>query len=161
MTPAELTGVLLKMPPRSAQVLGHRFVQGLSREACAELYGVTPEAWDVLLLRATQDFTGQRGPQPFELERERAAALRAQVEDNPALALSELGKHRDEVKRLLDEAEAQAEASPQRKRETTLRWVAIITIALLSAYFYWQQREREQNQRRAPHPTVPAPETNH
>jgi hypothetical protein len=161
MTPAELTGVLLHMPPRSAQVLGHRFVQGLSREACAELYGVTPEAWDVLLLRATRDFTGQRGPQPFELEQQQAAALRAQVEDNPALALNALATHREDVKRLLDEAEAQAEASPQRKRESLLRWIAIVTIAVLSAYFYWQQQEREKNQRRAPHPTVPAPDTKH
>jgi hypothetical protein len=159
MTPADLTAVLLKMPPRSAQVLGHRFVQGLSREACAELYGVTPEAWDVLLLRAARDFEGQTGPQSFEIEQQQAAGLRTQLEDSHALKA--LTTHREEIQRLLDEAEARAEASPERKRETLLRWIAIVTIAALSLYFYQQQQEREQNQRRAPHPTVPAPDTTH
>jgi hypothetical protein len=159
MTPADLTEALLKMPPRSAQVLGHRFVQGLSREACAELYGVTPEAWDVLLLRAARDFEGQAAPQPFEVEQQQAAALSTHPEQTQALQA--LITHREEVRRRLDEAEARAEASPERKRESLLRWIAIITIALLSLYFYRQQQEREQNQRRAPHPTVPAPDTQH
>jgi hypothetical protein len=154
MTPVELTQKLLSMPPRSAQVLGHRFVQGLDRDACAKLYGVTPEAWDVLLWRAARDFEGGPvRPERFEDEQAHAATLRAQLEDGHAL--NELVAHRAEVQRLLDQAEAQAEASPERKRETTLRWVAIAVIAALSAYFYWRQQERENEKRWAPYLTVP------
>jgi hypothetical protein len=154
MTPEELTRVLLAMPPRSAQVLGHRFLEGLTREACAQLYGVSVEAWDVLLYRAVRDFEGGGKPQPFEVEQQQAAALRANLDDNHPLV--ELVTHRDEVRRLLDQAEAAAEASPERKRETVLRYIAIGIIALLSAYFYWQQDQREKNVRRAPYLTVPA-----
>lgn len=159
MTPEELTRVLLAMPPRSAQVLGHRFLEGLTREGCAALYGITPEAWDLLLYRAAREFEGQRGPLPFEEEQRQAAALRAQLEDRHPLL--ELVTHRDEVRRLLDQAEQAAEASPARKRETVLRWIAIATIAVLSGYFYLQQQEREKNVRRAPYLTVPAPDAGH
>jgi hypothetical protein len=160
MTPAELTQVLLQMPPRSAQVLGHRFLHGLDREGCAKLYGITADAFDVLLLRAARDFQGKPLPETYDDERREAALLRVELEQG-SNGLLELFTHRDEVRRLLHEAEERAEASPERKRETALRWLAIIVIAVLGAYFMWKDHEREQNKRYAPYLTVPAPDAQH
>src|SRR5438105_2064349 len=101
MTASELTRVLLAMPARSAQVLRHRFLEGRTREQCAELYAIEPAAFDVLLLRAWRDFEGKSSPQPFAEEQRDAAALREGLPQ----ALIELQRQGDEVRRLLAEAE--------------------------------------------------------
>ncbi len=158
MTPVELADLLLAMPPRSAQVLGNRFLEGRSREDCAALYGLTLESWDALLFRSAREF-GVPHPASISYEDEvrEAAALRSQLESDPSHPLNALTQHRDEVRRLLVEAELKAEASPARARETLLRRLAIVAILVLSAYFYWRQQEKEHAQRRADWMVQPAP----
>src|ERR1700752_1852828 len=80
---------LTRIPPRSAQLLTFRCVEGKSLEDCAALYGVSTQALGVHLLRAASQLRvaledpGAKDPvlpsdvpaPPFEWEREQGARL--------------------------------------------------------------------------------------
>ncbi|MHB8872811.1 MAG: hypothetical protein ACYC8T_03910 [Myxococcaceae bacterium] len=145
----ELTTLLRGLPPRSTQILSLRLLKGASREGCAAHYGITPEAFDVMLLRAAQELVfAERGeapgaPPPFFEEEPRAQALKRALEDPTAAGsapearlLRELVLSAAPLQAALTEAERLEEASPWRKRENVLRWLAVAAIALLTAWFY-------------------------
>jgi hypothetical protein len=139
---------LRAISPRSAQALVFRLVERTPREACASLYGIRPEAWDVKLSRALEEFCG-RPPHPappHDVETADAAALAAALEageppSEPRLALLWRAALplRDEgpaVRQALDAAAHADESSPARRREEWLRKAAIVAIVALTAFFY-------------------------
>jgi hypothetical protein len=152
MTPVELQAALAKTPARSAQVLSHRLLEAKSREACAALYGLPLEAWDVLFLRATQDFERALG-RSVATGDESAAARR--LSDSLTPELRELEAHREELKRLIDKAHADYEASPSHTLEVWARRIAIIVIVALTAWFYWREERQKKPIPYAPYLTEP------
>lgn len=131
MTPEELHRALEKMPARSAQVLGHRVLEARSRDECAALYSLKLPQWDVLFARAVQDFERALGRTPPDDD---SAAPRLAEALTPELQL--LSQHRDEVKRLMEKAQADYEASPRYTVEVWARRLAIAGIIALTLYFY-------------------------
>lgn len=144
MTPLQLAEVLHAMPPRAAAALQLRLVAGVSREGCAERYGISPQAFDVLMLRAWRDFEATlqgapaAAPRPDEQERQEAAALAGQLE-GAGSALEPLRTHAPEVRAHLEVLEAAAANSPARHREHQLRRVALVLILGLTALTLWRQ----------------------
>jgi RNA polymerase sigma-70 factor (ECF subfamily) len=55
-TRKRVSEVFSKIPPRYAEVLRMRLVEGISRLECAGRMGVTPATFDVVLYRATRAF---------------------------------------------------------------------------------------------------------
>ena len=131
MTPPELHRALERTPARSAQILSHRLLDGRAREACAALYGLNLGQWDVLFLRAVRDFERALGRAPPDDDSE---AEHISVGLTPELHA--LAQHRDEVKRLLERAAAEYEASPRFAVELWARRLAIAAIIGLTLYFY-------------------------
>lgn len=148
MTPLELQQALAKTPARSAHVLAHRLLEGRSREECAALYGLKPEQWDVLFLRAARDFESALGRDAPPAADEATEAARLGQTLTPALV--ELSTHREATRELLDKAQADYEASPSHAVEVWARRIAIIVIIALTAYFYWQEEARKQTVRWEP-----------
>ncbi len=119
-----------------------RFLEGDSREASAVRYGLDPNVYDQLLERSARPFLARLRGQPAvvladDAEARAAVGLREQT---PAELLA-LVEHREAVKALLVQAEAEAEKSPQRARENWLRRVGIVLILAATAYFYWQEQQ--------------------
>lgn len=168
---AELARALHRMPPRHAQVLGVRCLEGRGRAEAAAHYRVPAQSYDLLLLRAARDLgAALEGappprPDPFGVEASAAQALREHLEHPPpaapapeplARALDALRSQGPEVRRELERLEAQDAASPARRRETHLRRAAVVAVLALTAWFLWQERLREANRPRfEPRPTAP------
>jgi hypothetical protein len=131
MTPNELHRALADMPARSAQVLGHRVLEARSRDECAALYSLKLPQWDVLFARAVHDFERALGGSPPDDD---ADAPRLAESLTPEL--QQLFRHRDEVKRLMEKAQADYEASPRYTVEVWARRLAIVGIIALTLYFY-------------------------
>ncbi len=131
---------LAELSPRSAQALILRLVEGRSREDCARLYGIAPEAFDVMLLRAAKELAGQVSTAPYQQElseaKELAAALSNGVRTGLAAHLEPLAEHRAEVKQRIEAAEREAERSVARRREDWIRRILVLLIIALTAYFY-------------------------
>ncbi|MBL8956923.1 MAG: hypothetical protein JNK82_39480 [Myxococcaceae bacterium] len=157
MTPLELQQALAKISARSAQVISHRVLDAKTREECAALYGLKPELWDVLFLRAVRDFERALGlPAAAGDEVEQAARLAAAL--TPALV--ELSTHRDETRRLIEKAHADYEASPSHTLEVWARRIAIVVIIALTAWFYWREQSQKGQVRYEPQRTFePVPPT--
>ncbi len=149
-TPQELADALRAIPPRAAQVLGYRLLEGHDANACAEHYGVTAEAFDVLLLRSAHPLAARFGfaqplPDDFAAEQAMATGLRAALESNAddplAAPLRALAAEKDAVRALLLQAEEAYLRSPAAQRELWLRRLAIVVVLALSAWFWWREQE--------------------
>ncbi|MFZ5471146.1 MAG: hypothetical protein ACOZIN_17125 [Myxococcota bacterium] len=147
-TPEEIERIRLRLqalPPRSAQVLYLRQVQGMNREACARFYGVTLPALDVMTLRAARAYAQTPAPLPREEEEALGARLAFALEGSatstpappelvaPLTRLREVGPM---LRQRMEEAEREEESSPSRRRETWIRRALVVLIVALSAYFY-------------------------
>lgn len=143
MTPAQLHAALAKVHARSAAILSHRLLDDRTREQCAALYGLGLEQWDLLFLRAAAAFHAALGKEAPTDALTLTPELRA------------LAEHRDEVKRLIQKAHHDYQASPAFTFETWARRVAIVVIIALTAYFYWREEQRKKYVPYAPYLTQP------
>jgi hypothetical protein len=154
---AALHEVLLRTPPRSAEVLSRVALDGWTVSTLAERYGIELASARRLLLRAARDFDAAahhaRTPAPplaDDVEQALADALAASLDGQApseavrplADALAALARHRDEVKRRLSEAELVAASSPARRRERWLNRLAIAALLALSAWLYWREQHQ-------------------
>src|SRR5262249_33277367 len=153
MTPPELQAALARTPARSAQLLSHRLLEAKSREDCAALYGLPLEAWDILFLRATRDFERALGSRAPHSDDANEAAQAAQLSRALTPELIELSDHRDELRRLIEKAQADWESSPGHTLEIWARRIAIIVIIALTAYFYWREEQQKKPVPYAPYLT--------
>jgi hypothetical protein len=151
---ATLQDVLGRCPPRSAEVLARVSHDGWSVVQLATRYGISESAAAVLLLRCARDFRfaaeGRAVPaMPLPDAEEQAlatkltAALATPAEASPDMRahaedLAALTHHRQELRRRLEAAQAEAERSPARTRELWLRRVAIALILALTAWTWWR-----------------------
>lgn len=163
LTPAALAAALRNLPPRPVALLRRRWTRGESLEACAEFYGVTPEALSIHVLRESLALTAALGgstrppASPDEEEawaRQLSAATERETASvSPALLdtvalCRRLRAVGPEVEAALVAAEHLLEASPRRKREDLIRRLAVGLLLALAAYFYWT---------RPPEPASPPP----
>ncbi|MCY1041319.1 hypothetical protein OV208_08310 [Corallococcus sp. bb12-1] len=147
-----LGAALRELEPRTAAVLLRRLVERRTLVECASWYGISSDAFSVLLLRSAVALARQAGQPAREPDGvEEAAAwermLAAAVEKDTApvpVALTpvvqvcrrmhELGP---EMETALAKA-AQAEAdSPGRAREEWLRRLAVAALLALTGWLYW------------------------
>lgn len=147
MSPQELRAVLERMPPRSARTLVLRLVEGRSRDECAAFYGISPEAFDLMLLRASDELlTAQGTPAErldFEEERRAARTLAADLEAAGGLprdardgrwgALLQLRSTPGLAEELAAAERAEAERS---RKELLIRRVLIVLLAAAALYLY-------------------------
>jgi hypothetical protein len=148
---------LTSVHPRSAQVLMARFFWvgdhlGRSPLEFAAHYGISAEAADVLLFRASREFfealSGRPGPGllPDATEAQLAHRFGQAVEgavpppefNDLILCLRGLNAHARELRARLDAAEQAELTSPEYARETWIRRAAIVVVLALSAWFYWK-----------------------
>ena len=126
---------LLALHPRDLHVLRHVAFEGGSVTSLAAKYGLSEAAAQTLLSRALRSLQG--------------LPLAPDAEERPAEFLAadgQLAALRDNQVALeagLKQAELTAAQTPFRRHERVLRWIAIIVIVALSAYFWLQDRERE------------------
>ncbi|WP_223755091.1 hypothetical protein [Myxococcus sp. RHSTA-1-4] len=170
LSPPALTAALRAMEPRPSAMLLHRLVEGRPLEACAAFYGVSVEAFSVLLLRAGVALAREVGLPAREpagedeesawarmlseaLAREDArfpAALVPVVE--PCRRLREVGA---EVAAGMEAAAREDAASPHRRREDWLRRLAVAALLALTAYLYLSRPEEPPRRPRPPVHTTP------
>jgi hypothetical protein len=146
----ELTKLMRAIPPRSSQALSVRLIEGRTREAAAQWFGITADAFDVKLYRAAVDLgAAARGleagpPLPFADEQAKAAALAAALDAAPsskavtpeASLLRELGSLAGPLREALLAAERAYLASPHGKRADRLRDLLVVIVILVTAYFF-------------------------
>lgn len=148
-----LVHLLLNAPPRSAAIVKHAALDGLSMKELATLYGIDEPRAQTLLFRALRDvqFAALR-PLPDEAEAKEVALMMAGLggEGEGARArqlLEALSAHREALQeKLAAHADAYARA-PEREKEEWLRRLAIVAVLAMAAFFYWQSQQRP-----APHP---------
>jgi hypothetical protein len=142
--------LLQAAPPRSAEIVKRVTLRGLTLDAVAAQFSLTPELGKRLVLRALLDV-------------ESGGTLRVPDADEPALAEAVLSdtvtptdplatrlhglrtRLRDHAPALEKKLEAAAEAfekSPDRARDEWLRRLAIVVVLALSAYFYWREQNK-------------------
>lgn len=143
-TTAQLLAALEAMPSRSVAILHARCIQGKSREHCAHAYGISPEAFDALLLGAANDLAHAIGAEPLAFAPQTAAQLAADFESTApteeiAHALRALRSHASALGPALEPVTDLVHV-PVSAFEKWLRRLAIIAILLLTAYLYWQEK---------------------
>lgn len=154
LTPAALSEALRHLEPRPAAVLSRRLLEERSLDACAAFYGVSREAFSVLLLRAAQSLTRAlglpaRAPVSADEEATWARMLAETLEGGTAPVAAalvstvevcqRLRAMRAEVQAALDAAEREEEASPRRRREEWVRRIVVAVLLALTAYLYWSR----------------------
>lgn len=151
MTPARLQRALETMPSRAAQTLIFHCVEGRSAPECAALYGIGLAQWEILFLEAARALAGDTAPLEDGARRSLAGQLQRAGETEPPAdsklvpllaLLRSLTEQRDEVQRLLLEAERAAAASPARAREAWLRRLAVAAIIAVSLFVWLREREQ-------------------
>ncbi|MGV3622381.1 MAG: hypothetical protein ACO1OB_16305 [Archangium sp.] len=125
-----LVRTLAAAHPRTLQIVRRSCLENLTTEQFAELYGITPDAAQILVTRAL-----------FEL---------GLIDDKEALV-----EHRAELLTRLDAAAADYAKSPDRVREERLRQLAIVVVLVLSAFFYWREANKPKTVLK-PRPPVPS-----
>jgi|CXWL01.1.fsa_nt_gi hypothetical protein len=141
----QLLAALEAMPSRSAAILTVRCVKELSRDGCAQLYGISAEAFDALLLRSANDLAQVLGQAPTVESAQAAAALGAALElpgtpGAPAAVQALRAERAAVAASLTPPPDSGAEASA---KEKWLRRAAILIVLLLTGYFYWQEKHAE------------------
>jgi hypothetical protein len=162
--------VLAALEGRPPQALGLRLLEGRSREDCAAFFGISPGAFDVMLLRAARELEQAALPGPAQPllpsgeERHQAAQL-ARVLEGDALPEAELApevkrdarllrhlrEHAPEVKAALDALQREAESSPKAKRDLWIRRGLVVLLIASALYLYGRQ------QAPSPPPGPPSP----
>lgn len=152
LTPVALCVALRELEPRAAAVLARRLLEDRSHEACATFYGVSREAFSVLLLRAAQSLTRATGlpsrPPENEDEETTWARMLAEALEGGAAPVTEalsstvevcrrLRAVRAEVRAAMEAAEREEALSPRRHREEWLRRLVVAALLALTAYLYW------------------------
>lgn len=152
LTPAALCAALRGLEPRPAAVLSRRLLEDRSHEACAAFYGVSREAFSVLLLRAALSLakaTGLTTRPPMDEHEETlwARMLSESLEGATSPGLAALGPTvevcrrlkaaRVEVRAALEAAEREEENSPRHRREEWIRRVLVAVLLAVTAYLYW------------------------
>ena len=146
MTARELQEALAAMPPRMAQTLIFHCVEGRTPGECAELYGVGLPQWQILFFEAARALAGEAAALPDEARTSSAPrlveTLRGADPEPSALVfpLRELIREREEVQRLILEAERAAAHSPERRRNDWLRRVAMVAIIVVSILIWLRDR---------------------
>ncbi len=159
LTAPRLAEVLAALEGRPPQALGLRVLEGRSREDCAAFFGISPDAFDVMLLRAVRALEeaalpGPREPLlPFAEERLQAAQL-ARVLASDAVPEAELApevkrharmlRHLRElapdVKSALDALQRAREESPKAKRDLWIRRALVVLLIAAALYLYGRQQ---------------------
>ena len=150
-SPSAAITALRELEPRPSAMLVHRLVEGWTQDACATHYGISPQAFSVLLLRAGVHLARQwgRSVQEPSSEDEEAAwarmltkALERQDVRLPAAlvpvveACRELQAMAPQVSTGLDAADRASRGSPQHRREEWLRRLAVAALLALTAWLY-------------------------
>ncbi|MBF5045510.1 hypothetical protein FGE12_24090 [Aggregicoccus sp. 17bor-14] len=143
-TPAELARALRALPPREAALLRRVLLEGQGVEACAGLYGSSPEALAVHLLRACLALEAAlvaaapvRVP---DAEEPRWAARLVRALEGGRVAPGAVGarhlkQHAAAVRAELAAAEEQELRSPQHRRNEWLRRLAVALLLALTAWY--------------------------
>jgi hypothetical protein len=147
---------LRELEPRAAAVLSRRLLEERSLDACAAFYGVSREAFSVLLLRAARSLTRAAGlpsrpPASEEEETTWARMLAGALEGGAAPVAAalvptvelcrRLRALRAQVREALEAAEREEAHSPRRHREEWLRRLVVAALLALTAYLYWTRPE--------------------
>jgi hypothetical protein len=151
LSPARLGAALRALPYRPSAFLLARLVQRRSLEECASLYGISPEAFSVHLLRAGQSLAAEvelpHRPPVNEAEealwaRHLSEALEREAVAGPSSLAStvelcrRLREQGPEVRTVLEVAEREEEDSPKRRREDQVRRLLILGLVGLTAWLY-------------------------
>jgi hypothetical protein len=169
VTSLELQRALGRMPSRAAQTLILRCLEGRSVETCASLYGVGVPQWQILFFDAARALAGD--PVPLADPQRARLADRLQRAAGPpeqgsmheprivalAALLQSLVDQRDEVQRLLFEAERAEASSPARVRETWLRRLAVVVIIAVSLFVWMRERSKPPTPSPSHFPLPPRP----
>ena len=148
-----LLGLLERIPSRAVRALNLRLVEGRSREECAGFFGISPEAFDVMLLRAVDAFLAEAVPSPaprppappfseeLSAARELAAALASGCPPAGAAQarrFSGLTRLRALAPQLLAEMEAASrlEESSRSRWDGLLRKGLVLLLAGAAIYLY-------------------------
>jgi hypothetical protein len=172
LSPQVLIASLRAMEPRPSALLLRRLVEGRSQEACATYYGVSAEAFSVLLLRASVALARRVGlavREPAGGDEEAAwarmlgEALTREDARFPAALVPAVDVCRrlravgTEVAEGMEAAAREDAASPHRRREEWLRRLAVAALLALTAYLYLSRPEEPPRRPRPPAPAAPAP----
>jgi len=156
---------LRELEPRPSAMLIHRLVEGHPLAACATHYGISPQAFSVLLLRAAVPLARRRGlpvREPASADEEAAWArmLSDALERQDARLPTALGPVVEACRELqalapqvaagLEAVEQEARASPQRRREEWLRRLAVVVLLALTAWLYLSKPEGPEAPRQRP-----------
>lgn len=170
--PEALTLALRRVHPRTLQVLAARLLEGRSRAATAQHWGVSVKAADVLLLRCARELVaalaGQAPPPPgdFGVEAAEAEQLALALEPGahapappdaaapaaavpPAVAglaalLASLREAAPLVSQELRELERRDQTSPGHRARDWARRGAVLLVLALTFFFWWRERNKEQ-----------------
>jgi hypothetical protein len=171
LSPPVFITALRAMEPRPTAVLLRRLVEGRTLEGCAEFYGVSTQAFSVLLLRASVALAGHVGmpvrePAGEDEEAAWARMLTEALAREDAKLPTALVPVAEVCRRLramgpavaagMDAAASADAASPQRRREDWLRRLAVAALLALTAYLYMSREEEPPRRPRPPIPATPA-----
>lgn len=152
LPPEALVAALRELEPRASAVLVRRLVERRPLAECATWYGISSDAFSVLLLRAGVELARHAGQpaRPPESTEEAAAwerMLAAAVERDTApvpvalAPVAQLCRRMHEAGPQVEAALAQAALadanSPRRSREEWLRRLAVAALLALTAWLYW------------------------
>ncbi|MCI0570836.1 MAG: hypothetical protein L0Y66_08800 [Myxococcaceae bacterium] len=149
-----LSAALRALPPRTARLLEVRLLEGRSLPECADLYGISPEAFAIHQLRATRALAEQlgwvaggtrwSGDEEARLASGLQSALvgaSASTQEHPRelAPLVELSRgiraEAEALRRALRASEESEARAPKRLREERLQQAAVVALVALTLYF--------------------------
>ncbi len=179
-----LRQTLRSLSPRAAQALQYFAVQGRPLRECAAVFGISESAFELMLLRASEELAAalpnhdagaprkrRKGPRwRFPEEAARARALREALEGRAVPAEPTLLSLRDTVRELIDRAPAlrELEAEAARKeqegkgggrQELWLRRLVVAAVLALTALLYAREELAKKPVRFEPRPAQAPPKT--
>ncbi len=163
LTVDRVVAALGQLTPHASHLLRSFALAAPSVDRLAALEGIGEPQATIALLRAARELAqaldGQRRPPLSDHEEASVAPRFAQ-----ALALRATGGEAALILELVALAPALGPAleqqrdaetrSPRHRAETLLRWVAIVAIVALSAWFYWKDHDHPKFE---PRPGMPGP----
>ncbi|WP_343073313.1 hypothetical protein [Pyxidicoccus fallax] len=171
LSPRALIAALRALEPRPSALLVRRLVQDRPLKECAAFYGVSEEAFSVLLLRAALSLAREVGLPAREPAGEEEEAAWARMlskalgrEDArfptalvPVVELCQrLRDDGAEVAAGMEAAAREDAASPGRRREDLLRRLAVAALLALTAYLYLSRADEPPRRPNPPVHTTPA-----
>jgi hypothetical protein len=138
---------LVSAPPRTAAIVRRVALEQAPLPRVAELFGVDEARARVLVFRATIEvMTGRPCVVPDAQEAAEVDALwggpPAREGTQAKAFLERLGRNAAELTARLQQAQADFEASPDRKRDELVRYALIALVLALTAFFYWQETHK-------------------